>query len=108
MENEIKLYRYGISITSTFISVPFSLGTITQLKNSGGLRLIRNIDILNAISEYDNNYRLIESQLESVNLRQTEVLAAERPIFYHKVWINNGSKVEVDTNIVRSIFFFSI
>jgi hypothetical protein len=104
LENEIKLYRYGISITSTFISVPFSLGTITQLKNSGGLRLIRNIDILNAISEYDNNYRLIESQLESVNLRQTEVLAAERPIFYHKVWINNGSKVEVDTNIVRSIF----
>jgi hypothetical protein len=104
LENEIKLYHYGISITSIFVGVPFSLGTITQLKNSGGLRLIRNIDILDAISEYDNNYRLIESQLESVHLRQTEVLAVERPIFYHKVWINNGFKVEVDTNIVRSIF----
>ena len=61
-------------------------------------------DILDAISEYDNNYRLIESQLEAVHSRTIEVLAAERPIFYHKAWINNGTKVEVDTNIVRSIF----
>jgi len=104
LENEIKLYSYGISITSTFVSVPFSLGTITQLKNSGGLRLIRNKDILDAISEYDNNYRLIESQLEAVHSRTIEVLAAERPIFYHKAWINNGTKVEVDTHIVRFIF----
>ena len=87
LEKEIQLYSYGISITSKSTVVSFSLGTISQLKNSGGLRLIRNNDILNAISAYDNNFRLIESQLENVQLRETEVIAAERPIFYHKAWI---------------------
>jgi len=74
------------------------------LKNSGALRLIRNNDILNAISAYDNNYRLIESQLENVQLRETEVIAAERPIFYHKAWINKGNNIFVDTNFIRSIY----
>ena len=104
LEKEIQLYSYGISITSKSPVVSFSLGTISQLKNSGGLRLIRNNDILNAISAYDNNFRLIESQLENVQLRETEVIAAERPIFYHKAWINKGNNLIVDTNFIRSIY----
>jgi|GEM_PF-1047251 len=47
------IYLLGTKITATIIAPNFSSGTIDQLKNAGGYRLIKNQEIVRKISDYD-------------------------------------------------------
>jgi len=46
-------------------------GTLTQLKNSGGLRLIRKQQLVDSLQAYDNSYQEFEldQELEGTQLR---------------------------------------
>jgi len=105
IESQIQLYDCGIHIVTNLIDVPFSQGTLNQLKNSGGLRLIRNKDIVNAITDYDNAIQIIQRQFSAVMERLSEVHNSEKSIFYHAFWKQHprSRAVEIDTaSIIKS------
>jgi hypothetical protein len=54
-------------------------GTMTQLKNSGGMRLIRNKDVIDSIEEYDRYMRRLEVRRDI-----TDVLAHDLTITLNK------------------------
>ena len=76
--NGSSVYYWGRSITRReyFFS---SDGTIQQLKNSGGLRLVRSKSITDQIMAYDVLYRTIQNQqqLEETQLEDYRNLAAK-------------------------------
>ena len=76
--NGSSVYYWGRSITRReyFFS---SDGTIQQLKNSGGLRLVRSTSITDQIMGYDVLYRTIQNQqqLEETQLEDYRNLAAK-------------------------------
>jgi hypothetical protein len=59
-----KLYRYG-SYVGASILFESSNGTITQLKNAGGLRLIRDTASVNHIATYDNLNEVAKKQADA-------------------------------------------
>ena len=77
-QNGPSVYYWGRSITRReyFFS---SDGTMQQLKNSGGLRLVRRISITDQIMSYDVLYRTIQNQqqLEETQLEEYRNLAAK-------------------------------
>ena len=52
-KNAKRLYDLKFKYTGAFSRVIFSRSTLTQLKNSGNLRLIRNMTITDDILKYD-------------------------------------------------------
>ena len=76
--NGSAVYYWGRSITRReyFFS---SDGTMQQLKNSGGLRLVRNRSITDQIMAYDVLYRTIQNQqqLEETQLEEYRNLASK-------------------------------
>lgn len=56
------IYLIGTKITATLIAPNFSSGTIDQLKNAGGFRLIKNQEIVRKISDYDRWKKTINLQ----------------------------------------------
>lgn len=65
-DNDIdSIYLISTKITATLIAPNFSSGTIDQLKNAGGYRLIKNQEIVRKISDYDRWKKTINLQ-ESV------------------------------------------
>lgn len=62
------IYLISTKITATLITPNFSSGTIDQLKNAGGYRLIKNQEIVRKISDYDRWKNTINVQ-ESVILQ---------------------------------------
>lgn len=55
-------YAYSIKYRYDAPFVDFSERTLSQLKNSGGLRLIRNQKVSNALSGYDQGIRACDAQ----------------------------------------------
>lgn len=103
---QIKLYECSKSMMAKTFDVPFAQGTMNQLKHDGGLSLIRNRDILHAIKEYDNHTEIIKHQFEGVSQRYTELIAAEKTLFFHKAWIqkSNSRQLDIDTTFIRQTF----
>ncbi len=58
------VYFYKYCIYNTFIRV--SDGTISQLKNNGGLRLLKNQEVINYINEYYNELAIARAQEASI------------------------------------------
>jgi len=80
LQNGSAVYYWGRSISrrGVFFSAD---GTIQQLKNSGGLRLIRNQSIADKIIAYDVLYRRILRQQE-----QEETLLTDYRLFASKIF----------------------
>ncbi|MEO5501394.1 MAG: hypothetical protein ABIR31_08120 [Ginsengibacter sp.] len=59
------VYFYKYCIYSTFIRI--SDGTISQLKNNGGLRLLKNQEVINYINQYYNELVIAKQQEAAIN-----------------------------------------
>ena len=59
------VYFYKYCIYETFIRV--ADGTISQLKNNGGLRLLKNQEVINYINEYYNELAVARRQEVSID-----------------------------------------
>ena len=59
----------------------FSRGTISQLKNSGGLRLIRNRAVADSIIKYDIITERVEDQAEGVDFSGKKLLDVSVKVF---------------------------
>jgi hypothetical protein len=74
---------YYLKETHTLVGsiMRFSKGTISQLKNSGGFRLIRNRAAADSIIKYDLRTQWVESQGEHVNDATTKLLDLSVKVF---------------------------
>ena len=75
-----KIYKYSNYIGG---SVPFenASGTLTQLKNAGGLRLIKDTASVNAITDYDETNALVKKQGDAVYKQTLDLLQLEQDLF---------------------------
>ena len=67
----LKLADIGFDRT---YNVNFTQGTASQLKNAGGLRLIQDSSIVDAITEYDNTKQHLDSYAQNVGLKKQDYL----------------------------------
>ena len=74
---------YYLKETYTLVSskMRFSRATISQLKNSGGLRLIRNRAAVDSIIKYDINSERVDGQAEGVEESGKKLLDVSVKIF---------------------------
>ena len=95
----------------------FSQRTISQLKNSGGMRLIRKKDVADSITLYDNNEQHFAAIFKSYDEVSTAAFNAGSVIFDNRYFRHNfyGDKVLLltyDENVLRRyanyIFAFQI
>ncbi len=97
LKNGSSVYYWGRSISrrSVFFSAD---GTIQQLKNSGGLRLIRNQSIADKIIAYDVLYRRILRQQE-----QEETLLTDYRFYSSKLF--DAAVFKKMTNLMKDTVF---
>lgn len=86
-----KLFRKAITTTST---VKPTERTLLQLKNSGGMRLIRNKASADIIIFYDEVEKEVKSQQENVDKLVYDYIAASYELFNFK-YLNPGTYVGV-------------
>ncbi len=75
------LYYLKETYTLVGFKVIFSKATTSQLKNSGGLRLIRNRAAADSIVKYDNNTERVEGQGEAISLASQKLLDLSVKVF---------------------------
>ena len=63
---EKNLFLYNVKYTYWYNSVEFSELTISQLKNSGGYRLIKNESVATGIAEYDQGLEACRNQFSEL------------------------------------------
>ena len=79
------IYYFGRSISPPVDIFPNDR-TIQQLKTAGGLRLIHKLDVSNNIMAYDQQMRLVLSQLVDEVALRAEYRQLARSIFDGKIW----------------------
>ena len=96
-KNVLGIYRQNAEVTERLIVVSFSDKTTTQLRNAGGMRLIRKIKISNAISGY---WRSIENV--EFTLNNFKALAIDRADFANALF-NNKYSIRLSTDSLTSL-----
>lgn len=76
------MYVLSIQITATLIAPNFSTGTIDQLRNAGGFRLIKNQEIVRKISDYEKWKETIAIQQEANKVNWHNVHQAQNQILH--------------------------
>ena len=80
-ENIDSTYAYSIKYRYDAPFVDFSERTMSQLKNSGGLRLIRNQKVSDALARYDQGIRACDVQKNMVIFYYHALEESEKVIF---------------------------
>ena len=84
------VYIWSENMFTTEVTLQYADGTIDQLKNAGGFRLIRNNEITEKIKEYTKGRSRIIGQEEGFNQMFQQLLAARGNLMYAKVYNYNG------------------
>jgi hypothetical protein len=80
LELEKKIYYDSLKVSTTNYQIQFAESTLNQLKNAGGLRLVKDPEIVNAITLYDNNNRFLINYLNNISTRKEELLVISSEI----------------------------
>ena len=115
--NNIYSYPYSDSSLKTMYQltsylhyrkqVSFIKRTIIQLKNSGGLRLIRNIGASDSIVVYDQNCESLEGQFDIAYWHQLKARDLEFKIYNPKYYLSNIKKYELLNNDQKLMLEFA-
>ncbi|MEY4030755.1 MAG: hypothetical protein RJA90_2029 [Bacteroidota bacterium] len=81
------IYLNSIILITRFYNIDFSSGTIDQLRNAGGFRLIQNDKIVRKISEYEKGKVTMKVQLESIMERAANVHIIQNKFFRNNYYI---------------------
>lgn len=87
--------------------VSFVKRTIIQLKNSGGLRLIRNINVSDSIVVYDQNCESIERQFDVAYWHQLKARDFEYKIYDPQCYLVDNKKYALLNNDHKLILEFA-
>jgi hypothetical protein len=71
-------------------TLQYADGTIDQLKNAGGFRLIKNYEITEKIKEYTKDQDRIKDHEQALNLRYAELIKERSNIIYNNVFTYDG------------------
>ena len=93
-----RLYELKFTHTGNFLKVIFSRSTMTQLKNSGNLRLIRNMSVTDSILKYDLAATMMDGYADHIQNFVTDNYKAEYAIFNDKFWPYNFSSSQEYSN----------
>ncbi len=99
------IYLKSIYITSRIVVINFTTGTIDQLKNAGGFRLIRNQEIVRKITQYEQSKNTIKLQGEAMDDKWNQVHINQNGLIHFKVFSNAGKlgSVQYDKKILNEI-----
>lgn len=84
------IYLQGVNMVTRFINVNFTTGTIDQLKNAGGFRLIRNQEIVKKITDYEKQKTALNRQLDALIGRFSSVHNIQNSLLHLEVFSSNG------------------
>ncbi len=73
-------YYFG-RFATRYISVAFQDATLSQLKSSGGLRYFKSREVADAIAQYDQAYRRLQTQLDLQDPVYPLLLSTRNKIF---------------------------
>ena len=80
------IYLNSIYITSRIVGINFTTGTIDQLKNAGGFRLIRNQLIVKKITQYEQYKNTIKGQADAMWDKWNSVHNIQNSLIHFKVF----------------------
>ena len=81
-----RLYDLKFTYTGAFRRVLFSRSTLTQLKNSGNMRLIKNMSVADSIVKYDLAIEFIDKYADHVSDFVADNYKAEYEVFSDEFW----------------------
>jgi hypothetical protein len=92
-ENIARLYMLH-GQTTRFLNIRFEDGTSSQLKNAGGLRLIRSKKVVNAIRQYWNQIESFYRVRDRLEMAGEKISDVSSRIFYNKFFIITDDPLE--------------
>lgn len=94
------IYRLADDIT-VYNSMTFSRNTLTQLKNGGNMRFIKNTDIVDSLNQLDNMITSINVQLEAYEKITIENIREMYSILDYSLFVKNGKKL-VESEVLQN------
>jgi hypothetical protein len=95
------IYLNSIILITRFYNIDFSTGTIDQLRNAGGFRLIQNDKIVQKISEYEKGKVTMKVQLESIMERAANVHIIQNKLLHSTVFSTNDKIGDFGFDVAR-------
>ena len=90
LENQKLMYKDGLILKRYVYQMTVNEGTLNQLKNAGGMRLVRIPEIVTAINIYDTNARNDTTVLSNLSLRKDEYVLGYSKVFRLNSWHINS------------------
>ena len=105
-ENISKLYMLH-GRTTRFLNIRFEDRTSSQLKNAGGMRLIRNQPVGNAIRQYWNEIESLQRVRDRLEIAGENIADLSSRIFYHKAFIAGDNPLDPPKGIKQGATFIN-
>jgi hypothetical protein len=105
-ENISKLYMLH-GRTTRFLNIRFEDRTSSQLKNAGGMRLIRNEPVGNAIRQYWNEIESLQRVRDRLEIAGENIADLSSRIFYHKIFIAGDGPLDPPKGIKQGATFIN-
>jgi hypothetical protein len=105
-ENTSKLYLLH-GKTTRFLNIRFEDRTSSQLKNAGGMRLIRNEPVGNAIRQYWTEIESLQRVRDRLEMAGESIADVSSRIFYHRVFIAGDKPLDPPKGIKQGATFIS-
>lgn len=108
-EKAYRVYELTNNLTLRFGLPDVSERTILQLKNAGGLRLIRNNEVSNAINKHYMNVNRMKSVYETERLVRLKLMDSKVNLLDAKVYLKTGfppEEIKLRTDDYNSINHF--
>jgi hypothetical protein len=83
-------------MVTRFVNLNFTSGTIDQLKNAGGFRLIQNKSIVDKITDYEKQKTALKNQLDALMERWASVHRVQNSLLHLNVFKPNGQLGGID------------
>ena len=87
LDVEKKIYLDSQKLSTPNYQIQFAESTLNQLKNAGGLRLVKDPEIVKAITLYDNNSRFLINYMNNISTRKEEVLVTSSEILINYIYL---------------------
>jgi hypothetical protein len=85
--------------TTRFLNIRFEDGTSSQLKNAGGMRLIRKEEVAKAIREYWDHIETLYRIRDRLELAGENIAEVSSRIFYNNYFISSNDPLDPVTGI---------
>lgn len=92
------IYLKSINLVTRLVTLNFTSGTIDQLKNAGGFRLIRNEEIVKKITDYEKQKITIKVQQEGMADKWINVHKIQNGLLHLNVFVVSDKFGNVNFN----------